>query len=185
MKKALTAGSLMVALFLVPMICGAQDSISNQSLQNSSQNSFQESTQGSSEGSGQASADSSGASSAGTSEGTSANLGTSTVALIVAGAVVVVGVTVTGIILTVNASKVKKEKVLRLQDQIYLAEGKDYQNILTFFELDGRDLMKANDELVAAGRQIASDQDAAEYLAALILALAQKSEKVRYQLSVL
>jgi hypothetical protein len=103
----------------------------------------------------------------------------------VAGAVVSIAITVGGIILTVRVSKAKKEQVLRLQDQIYLADGKDYRNILTFFELDDKDLIKANDELVAAGHQIASDQEAADYLAALILALAKRSEKVQYQLSVL
>jgi hypothetical protein len=103
----------------------------------------------------------------------------------VAGAVVIIAVTVGGIILTVRVSEARKEKALKLQDQIYLADGKDYQDLLTFFELDDRDLIKANDKLVASGHQIASDQDAADYLAALILALAQGSEKVQYQLNVL
>ena len=103
----------------------------------------------------------------------------------VAGAVVIIAVTVGGIILTVRVSEAKKEKVLRLQDQIYLADGKEYQDLLAFFELDGRDLIGANDQLVADGHKIASHQDAADYLAALIAALAKKSEKVHYQLSVL
>jgi hypothetical protein len=38
---------------------------------------------------------------------------------------------------------------------------------------------------VAGGFQIDSDQDAADYLAALILELSKKSEKVRYQLNLL
>jgi hypothetical protein len=104
----------------------------------------------------------------------------STVAFTVLGGVtIVVGST----ILTVHALKVKKERVLRLQDQIYLADGKDYRDILNYFELGDKDLIKANDELVAAGYQIASDQDAADYLAALMLALANRSQKVQYQLS--
>jgi divalent metal cation (Fe/Co/Zn/Cd) transporter len=102
-----------------------------------------------------------------------------------AGAVISIALTVGGIILTVHISNAKKEAVLRLQDQIYLADGKDYREILTFFELAEKDLIMANDKLVAAGHQIGSDQDAADYLAALILALSKKSEKVQYQLSLL
>jgi hypothetical protein len=191
MEKTLTAVTLVVLLFLLPMICAAQQGISDQSLQTSSQdsskNSSQESTQGSSENSFQTSTEGStqDSSPAGSSDASSENLGSSFVALIVGGAVVSIALTVGGIILTVNVSKAKKEAVLRLQDQIYLADGKDYQDILSFFELGDKDLIKANDELVAAGRQIASDRDAAEYLAALILKLAKRSEKVQYQLSAL
>lgn len=89
------------------------------------------------------------------------------------------------VILTVHAAKVKKERMLGLQDQIYLADGKDYRDLLNFFALDERDLIKANDELVAAGYQITSDQDAADYLAALIRKLAERSQKMPYQVSVL
>lgn len=104
------------------------------------------------------------------------------IALLVAGGVTVVVGTV---ILTVHAAKVKKERMLGLQDQIYLADGKDYRDLLNFFALDERDLIKANDELVAAGYQITSDQDAADYLAALIRKLAERSQKMPYQVSVL
>jgi hypothetical protein len=103
----------------------------------------------------------------------------------VAGAVVSIAITVGGIILTVTVSEARQEAVLRLQDQIYLAEGKEYREILSYFELDDRDLIQANDQLVAGGFQIESDQDAADYLAALILALSERSQKIRYQLSVL
>jgi hypothetical protein len=159
MEKTLTAVTLVVLLFLLPMICAAQQGISDQSLQTSSQdsskNSSQESTQGSSENSFQTSTEGStqDSSPAGSSDASSENLGSSFVALIVGGAVVSIALTVGGIILTVNVSKAKKEAVLRLQDQIYLADGKD--------------------------------RDAAEYLAALILKLAKRSEKVQYQLSAL
>ncbi len=55
---------------------------------------------------------------------------------------------------------------------------------LIFFALDDRDLIKANDELVAAGYQIASDQDAADYLVALIQRLAGISQKMPYRVNV-
>jgi hypothetical protein len=186
MRETLTIITLLVLLFLLPMICAAQQSISEGSLQTSSQNSSQESTGASSENSSQYSTEGSSQwSTDATTDQSSGNSNSLSVGLLVAGAVVSIALTVGGIILTVRVSKAKKEEVLRLQDQIYLADGKDYQDILTFFELDDKRLIKANDELAAAGRQIASDQDAADYLAALILKLAQRSEKVQYQLSVL
>jgi hypothetical protein len=160
---------------------------SQDSMANSSETSSQESSQTSSEGSWQWSTDNSSDSQASSEASTdgSHNSDPLAVALVVAGAVVSVAVTVGGVLLTVHASKAKAEAVLRLQDQIYLADGKDYQEILSFFQLADKDLIQANDELVAAGRQIASDQDAADYLAALILALTKKSEKVQHQLSML
>ena len=160
---------------------------SQNSFQESSQTSSQDSSQNSTEGSWQWSTDNSSdsqASSQSTTDG-SQNSEPLAIALVVAGAVVSIAITVGGVLLTVHASQAKQEAVLRLQDQIYLADGKDYQEILTFFALEDRDLIAANDELVAAGHRIASDQDAADYLAALILALAKKSEKVQYQLSML
>jgi len=160
---------------------------SQNSSQESSQTSFQDSSRNSSEGSSQWSTDNSSDSQASSQATTdnSHNSEPSSVALVVAGAVVSVAITIGGVLLTIHVSEAKKEAVLRLQDQIYLADGKDYQEVLTFFELEDRDLIEANDELVAAGHRIASDQDAADYLAALILALAKKSEKVQYQLSML
>jgi hypothetical protein len=200
MKKTLTIVTLLVLLFLLPMICAAQNNMSEGSLQNSSQESTQTSTQNSSDESGassenssqysteestHATSDSPRWSTDATTEESTHNSNSTLVALMVAGAVVTIAITVGGIILTVSVSKAKKEEALKLQDQIYLADGKDYEDILAFFELDDRELIKANDELVAAGRQIASDQDAADYLAALILALTKKSEKVQYQLNIL
>ena len=188
---------LLVLLFSLPMICAAQESLSEGSFQASSENSSQESTgassenssQYSTEGSSQWSADNTSNSPQTSSEATthqsSGESNASYVTLLVAGAVVSIAITVGGILLTVRVSEARKEKALKLQDQIYLADGKDYQDLLTFFELDDRDLIKANDKLVAAGHQIASDQDAADYLAALILTLAKRSEKVQYQLNVL
>jgi hypothetical protein len=102
--------------------------------------------------------------------------------IVVAGVVIAV---VVGVTITVRAALAKLGLVLRLQDQIYLAEGKDYREILCFFELEDRDLIQANDELVAAGYQIDSNQDAADYLVALIRKLAERSQKVPYQLTVL
>ena len=87
--------------------------------------------------------------------------------------------------LTIHVTEAKEQEVLKLQDQIYLADGRDYQELLSFFQLADKELIRANDELVAAGRQVASDQEAADYLAALILALTRKSEKVQYQLNML
>jgi hypothetical protein len=194
MKRTLM--TLLVLLFLLPMICAAQESISEGSFQASSENSSQESTGASSENSSQYSTEGSSqwstdatsnspqSSTDATTDG-SRDSNSVSVALLVAGAVVSIALTVGGIILTVRVSEAKREKVLRLQDQIYLADGKDYQDILTFFKLEDKDLIKVNDQLVAGGYQIASNQDAADYLAALILALAERSEKVQYQLSVL
>jgi hypothetical protein len=192
-----TLMTLLVLLFSLPMICAAQESLSEGSLQASSQNSSQESTGASSENSSQYSTEGSSqwssdttsnspqTSSEATTRQSSWESNGSQVVLIVAGAVVSVAITVGGIILTVRVSQARKEQALRLQDQIYLADGKDYQELLAFFELDDRDLIKTNDNLVAAGHRIASDQDAADYLAALILALTKRSEKVQYQLSAL
>jgi hypothetical protein len=188
-KKLLTIVTLL-AFFATQQSIGQSlfETSSQDSSQESSQTSFEDSSQNSSEGSSQwsteATSDSPRASTEATTDGTQ-NSEPSAVALVVVGAVVSIAITVGGILLTVHASQAKEEAVLRLQDQIYLADGKDYQEILTFFELDDRDLITANDELVAAGHQIASDQDAADYLAALILALTKKSEKVQYQLSML
>lgn len=188
MKKLLTIVTLL-AFF------AAQHSISQSLFETSSQNSFQESSdtsfqdssRNSSEGSSQWSTDNS-SDSQGSSQATtdgSRNSEPSAVAFVVAGAVVSIAITVGGILLTVHASRAKAEAVLRLQDQIYLADGKDYREILTFFELEDRDLIAANDKLVAGGAQIDSDQDAADYLAALMLELTKKSQKIQYQLSML
>ncbi len=188
MKKLLTIVTLL-AFFAAQQ--GLSQSMFETSSQNSSQESsntsFQDSSRGSSEGSSQWSTDNSSdsqASSQATTDG-SHNSEPSAVAFVVAGAVVSIAITVGGVLLTVHASQARKEAVLRLQDQIYLADGKDYQEVLTFFELEDRDLITANDKLVAGGFQIDSDQDAADYLAALILELTKKSEKVQYQLSML
>ena len=188
MKKLLTIVTLLAFFATQQSISQSLFETSSQdSSQESSQTSFQDSSRNSSEGSSQWSTDNSSdsqASTEATSNG-SPNSEPSSVVLVVACGVVSIAITVGGVLLTVHASQARKEGVLRLQDQIYLADGKDYQEILTFFELNDRDLIEANDELVAAGHQIASDQDAADYLAALILALTKKSEKVQYQLSML
>ncbi len=51
------------------------------------------------------------------------------VVVVAAGVTIVVGT----VILIVHAAKVKKERMLGLQDQIYLADGKDYRDLLNFF----------------------------------------------------
>jgi hypothetical protein len=151
------------------------DDSSQNSSENSSDNSFQYSTDNSSDSQGSSEA---------TTDG-SRNSEPSSVALVVAGAAVTIAITIGGVILTVYTANARQEAVLRLQDQIYLADGKDYREILSYFQLEDRELIEANDRLVAGGFQIDSDQDAADYLAALILELSKKSEKVRYQLNLL
>ncbi len=160
---------------------------SQESMATSSDNSSQESSRASSDGSWQWSTDNSSNSQASSQASTDATRASepSAVALVVVGAMVSIAITVGGVMLTVHVTEAKEEEVLKLQDQIYLADGKDYQELLSFFQLADRDLILANDELVVVGHQIASDQEAADYLAALILALTRKSEKIQYQLSML
>jgi hypothetical protein len=191
--KRLLAIVTLLAFFAAQQ--GLAVDMSEASLQNSSQDSTNNSSETSSRDSSQASSAESwqwstdnSSDSQSSSEATtdsSRNSEPSAVALVVAGAVVSIAITVGGVLLTVHVSKAKQEAVLRLQDQIYLADGKDYQEILSFFQLADRDLIRANDELVTAGHQIVSDQDAADYLAALVLSLAKKSEKIQYQLKML
>jgi hypothetical protein len=153
----------------------SQDS-SQQSTDDSSQNSSQASSEGSSQWSTDNSSDSE-ASTEATTDGTR-NSEPSAIALVTVSAVVSIAIAVGGVLLTVHVTRARQEAVLGLQDQIYAGEGKDYRELLAFFELEGRELMAANDELVASGHRIDSDQDAADYLAALALALTKKSEKV-------
>lgn len=157
---------------------------SQESLQNSLQQSSDQSTAQSSANSDTSFADSSRESSAQSSEESSASGGdTGTVILLVSGAVVAIGLTVGGIVLTVNASQVREEEVLRLQDQIYLADGDEYAELVAFFGLDDRTVGRIHDELVASGRPIASSQDAADFLAAFALRLAERSDRVKGLLS--
>jgi hypothetical protein len=149
------------------MICWAQGCqiyiySENDSLQDSTRDSSNDSTQGS-------------------TEATSGNSEKVKSSLVVAGVVI----TVVGVTISIRVAIAKKAMTLGLQDQIYLAEGKEHRDLLNFFELNDKGLIKANDELVAAGYQIASDQEAADYLVALIRKLAERSQKIPYQLSVL
>ncbi len=185
MKKLLTIVTLL-AFFAAQQ--GIGESMFDASSQESSPDtSFQDSSRASSEGSSQYTTDNS-SNSQNSSEATtdgSNNSEPSSVAFVAVGAVVSIALTVGGILLTVSVSRARQEEVLRLQDQIYMADGKDYREILSFFELEDRDLIGVNDQLVAAGRQIGSDQEAADYLAALFMALTKKSGKVQYQLNML
>jgi len=101
--------------------------------------------------------------------------------IVIVGAVVVVAVV--GVVLTVTAKKVKEEPVVGLQDQIYLAKGRDYEAIREYFDLKDSDIVSANDELVAEGYVIVDDQSAADYLAALMLKCAERSEKIKADLA--
>ncbi len=181
MKKTFVL--FMAAAFMLSqaMPAAAQESsISADSSQASSQESLQsssdQSTAQSSANSDTSSADSSGDSSAQSSDQSSADGGSGAV-LVIGGAVIAVGLTVGGIILTVNATRVKEEDVTRLQDQIYLAEGAEYEELLAFFGLDGRTVGRIHDELVASRAPIASSQDAADFLALLALRLAERSRR--------
>lgn len=138
-----------------------------QSSQNSTDNSFQYSTEqtsgASSQGSTQASAD-----------GSSQLEGASAVTLLVGGAVVVVGLTAVGITWLVDVTNAKKHQVVAFQDQIYAADGPEYQQVVDTLGIEDKDLVHANDELVADGFVIETDQDAADYLVALMLRLTGK-----------
>jgi hypothetical protein len=168
---------------------------SEQSSQDSSDQSSEQSTQDSSQNSSQASSDdsfnqTSGASSQGTSdqstnpfimstdmtidsaEATAEGLGAaSSVVLAVGGAVVAIGLTVLGVIWIVRVSSAKKEDAIALQDQIYAGRGPDYEILVSRLGVSDAELVRANDELVAEGWVIETDQDAADYLVALLLRL--------------
>jgi hypothetical protein len=171
-----------------------QTNISGDSSQTSAKDSSQQSAQDSSDQSSANStnSDSSADSSKSSSEQSSANSSDSstgggdsgTVSLIVAGAVVVIVVAAAGIAMTVRAKKVKEAPVVGLQDQIYLAKGKDYEEIRDYFGLRDRDIAMANDELVTEGLLVVDDKSAADYLAALMLKCAERSEKLKAELAI-
>ncbi len=182
-KKLFTALVIASYLFMIPATAAAQTEttpISEQSSQDASQESSAESSQQSSEestaqssenSSDQSSEESTAQSSASSSD---SDPKTATVFVII-GAVVAVGLTVGGVILTVRASQVGAEEAIGLQDQIYDCGGKDFDELAARFGVEGRELVRANDELVAAGYAIVDDRTAADYLAALVLKLAERS----------
>ncbi len=176
-----------IALAVLPGFSQTSSNISADSSQDSAQQSSQNSTDQSSENSSnsdswaESSRSSSEQSSAGSSEQTSNGDGSQTVSLIVAGALTVVAIV--GTIITVKAKKAKQAPVIGLQDQIYLAEGKDYEAVRDFFGLGDREIGMANDELVAEGYLVVDDQSAADYLAALMLKCAERSDKVKAELA--
>jgi hypothetical protein len=184
-----------LALIATSGFAQQQSNISGDSSQNSAQDSSKDSSQQSSQDSSDEStanssdSDSSADSSKSSSEESSANSSdgdgdsSGTVSLVVAGAVVVIAVAVAGIALTVKAKKAKEASVIGLQDQIYLADGKDYEAIRDYFGLRDRDIATANDELVAAGYVVVDDKSAADYLAALMLKCAERSGKVKAELA--
>lgn len=171
MKKALAL--VVAASFLVASAFAQESGISANSLETSSADSTNNSSQ-----------DSWAESSAQTSDQSSQNSsgGDSTAFLAISSTVVVLALTAGGIVLTVRASRVKARDVIALQDQIYAADGKEYREILSFFDLDDRDIGSANDELVEAGYTLGSDQEAAEYLAQLMIRLARRSNAAKVEL---
>lgn len=148
---------------------------SRDSSQDSAQESSRNSTDQSSENS--SNSDSWAESSRSSSEQSSNGDESQTVSLIVAGAITVVAIV--GPIITAKAKKAKQRNVIGLQDQIYLCQGKDYEAVRDFFALGDREIAMANDELVTEGYLIVDDQSAADYLAALMLKCAERSDKVK------
>ena len=142
-----------------------------ESSQNTTDNSFQYSTDETTVGSSDSSTQATGDGSAGFGDA-------SVVTLIVGGAVVAVGLTAVGITYLVEVTGAEQEDVVAFQDQIYAAEGPEYQNVLDKLGIEDKDLVHANDELVAEGFVVENDQDAADYLGALMLKLAVKSPVV-------
>jgi hypothetical protein len=152
---------------------------SRSSTEESSQNSTEESYQNTTDNSFQYSTDqTTGASSDGSSQestdGTAQLEDASAVTLLVGGAVVAVGLTAVGIIYLVNVNNATQEDVVGLQDQIYAAQGPDYQRVLDELGIVEKDLVHANDQIVADGFMIECDQDAADYLVALMLKLGEQ-----------
>ncbi len=150
-------------------------------MQNSSQNSYEESSNQSSA----SSEGSSGESTAHSSDDSSGGGNAPQIILAISCTLVAIGLTAGGIALTVKASRVKKQDAIGLQDQIYRSEGPEYEEILSFFEVDPETLGRIQDELVAEGALLDTDQAAADYIALLILRLAESSEKVKTELSLL
>jgi hypothetical protein len=160
---------------------------SEQSTQESSQQSSEQSTQDSSNQSSEQSSDqTTGASSVGTSDATLASTemtvemtdgtveavgASSAFVLVVGGAAITIGVTVVGVILIVRAVGARQEDAIALQDQIYAGSGPDYETLIRELGVTEAELVRANDELVAEGYVIENDQDAADYLVALLLKL--------------
>lgn len=191
MRDRVFVAMLCAAMVLAPAI-GVAQGMSEDSLQSSSQDSSQQSLQSSSDDSLRNSSDESsrqtseqssqnstdqttGASSEATTAGSaesSEELGRgSVIVLVVAGAAVAIGVTAVGVTLIVRASAAKKANIIAFQDQIYAGRGPDYELLIRELGVTEAALARANDELVAAGFVIASDQDAADYLVALLMKL--------------
>ncbi|MBN1647250.1 MAG: hypothetical protein JW874_04385 [Spirochaetales bacterium] len=185
MKKMFFLCLFVCAILIIPSIAAAQQNMSDGSMQGSSEDSAQDSSQDSSQDSFQESSQqSTDESSQDSTENSSENSSESTTneelsaALLIGGIVIAVGVTV-GVLISVRASNVRKEDALRIQDQIYKADGKEYSKILAWFEIEDRDLIRANDDLVSDGYTIGSNREAADYLALLMLRCAGKSDKAK------
>lgn len=142
----------------------SSDQTTEQSTQQSSDNSSQQTTGASSEATTQASADSS-------AQSGDASL----VVMVVAGTTVAVGLTAAGLTYIVRVSGAEQENVLALQDEIYAADGVEYSRLVNGLGVDEIVVIAANDEVVAAGYLIESDQDAADYLVELILRIAERA----------
>jgi len=187
------------------MQASSEDSLQNSSedsLQNSSEDSLQNSTEESSantteqssanttDNSFQYSTDettgaSSEATTAGSSDGSDQSEDASVVIMTIAGAVVAIGLTAVGITYLVRVSGARQESVLAFQDEVYAAAGTEYQRVLTAFGIGDRDLVSANDAIVAGGYVIENDQDAADYLVALVLEITGRRPLVKDKLSAL
>ncbi len=189
MKRLIGALTAIAYLALVGLSGIAQTSSnvsadsSQDSAQESSRNSLDQSSENSSDSDSwaESSRSSSEQSSAASSEQTSNGDESQTVSLIVAGAITVVAIV--GPIITAKAKKAKQDNVIGLQDQIYLAQGRDYEAVRDFFGLGDRDIVMANDELVTEGYLVVDDQSAADYLAALMLKCAERSDKIKAELA--
>jgi hypothetical protein len=158
----------------------SQDS-SRDSLQDQSQDSSQQSAQASSEESSAESGDSSGQSSqesSGQSSGNSSgSIGEeSAVVLVLAGgSLITVGLSIGSTWLTAVAQKVRREAIIKLQEEIYKNKGLDYNKLKESFKLDDKTLCSTHDKLIAQGYSAESDSLAADYLAHLVLRLAEVS----------
>jgi DNA mismatch repair ATPase MutL len=194
MKKTLFL--TVVFVLVLPTFCVAQASMSEASLQQSSQDSLQQSsedslqqssdqttqessdqttqqsTENSSENSSQQTSDESSNASSESSADSSAQLDqASVITLVVGGAVVAVGVTALGVTWLVDVSGATVADAIDFQDQVYAARGADFDRVVRELAIRPEDLVRAHDELVAEGLRIESDEDAADYLAALFLRL--------------
>ncbi|MBN2510294.1 MAG: hypothetical protein JXB03_08460, partial [Spirochaetales bacterium] len=169
MKKKGTTFLVILLLIAVPFYGFCQESgiseessreSSQQSSEESSRQSTEESSEDSSEESSRQSTENSSEETTDESSGASSDVEISANPWVIVGAVVVIGLTAAGIYM-VQTSKVREAEVLGLQDQIYLAEGTDLDQIKEYFGLEYTEIAECNDEIMAQGMEINSAKDAA------------------------